>query len=143
MSWWAWSIGGAILLGSELGLINAQFYLVFVGAAAILTGLLTWSDPALPAWLQWVIFPSLAVLSMLALRGRLYDRLHRHSPRVPIGAAGGELVLPQSLDPGESCRAEHGGSFWTVRNESQAALPAGARVKIAAVRDLTLLVQPH
>ena len=33
MEWWAWIAVGAILLGSELAFVNAQFYLVFVGAS--------------------------------------------------------------------------------------------------------------
>jgi membrane protein implicated in regulation of membrane protease activity len=40
MQWWAWIAVGAILLGSELGFVDAQFYLVFVGAAALLVGVL-------------------------------------------------------------------------------------------------------
>ena len=39
MTWWGWIIAGAILLGAELTFVNAQFYLVFIGSAAILVGL--------------------------------------------------------------------------------------------------------
>ena len=39
MSWWGWVIAGAILLGAELAFVNAQFYLVFVGSAAIVVGM--------------------------------------------------------------------------------------------------------
>ena len=45
MSWWGWIIAGAILLGAELTFVNAQFYLVFVGSAAILVGLATLAAP--------------------------------------------------------------------------------------------------
>ena len=38
MEWWAWITVGAILLGSELTFVNAQFYLVFIGGAALLVG---------------------------------------------------------------------------------------------------------
>ena len=34
MQWWAWLAVGAILLGSELAFVDAQFYLVFIGASA-------------------------------------------------------------------------------------------------------------
>ena len=40
MEWWAWIAVGAVLLGSELGIVDAQFYLVFVGASALVVGLL-------------------------------------------------------------------------------------------------------
>ncbi len=38
MQWWAWIAVGAILLGSELALVDAQFYLVFIGASALVVG---------------------------------------------------------------------------------------------------------
>jgi hypothetical protein len=53
MSWWGWIIAGAILLGSELAFVNAQFYLVFIGSAAIVVGLVTAVTPALASWAQW------------------------------------------------------------------------------------------
>ena len=39
MPWWGWMIVGAILLGAELMVIDAQFYLVFLGLAAMAVGL--------------------------------------------------------------------------------------------------------
>jgi membrane protein implicated in regulation of membrane protease activity len=142
MNWWAWAMGGAILLGSELGFVSAQLYLVFIGAAAIMTGLTVLCAPSMPPSWQWALFSLLAIVSMLAFRARLHGRLHRRSPSVQTGLAGGELTLPQALSPGESCRAEHGGSFWTVCNDGQMPLAAGERVRIAEVRGLTLLVRP-
>jgi membrane protein implicated in regulation of membrane protease activity len=142
MNWWAWVIGGGILLGSELTFVNAQFYLVFIGAAAVLAGAVTWALPGLPPWGSWAIFALAAVGSMLAFRSRVYEWLHRHAPGVHSGVALGDLTLPDALGPGDSCRAEHGGSSWTVRNDSQTVLPAGSRVRIAAVNGLTLLVRP-
>src|ERR1700693_5041655 len=53
MSWWGWIIAGAILLGAELAFVNAQFYLVFIGSAAIVVGLVTAVTPALASWAQW------------------------------------------------------------------------------------------
>jgi membrane protein implicated in regulation of membrane protease activity len=142
MNWWVWVVGGAILLGSEMGLINAEFYLVFVGGAAILTGLLTLTEPAFPAWAQWALFALLAAGSTVGFRAKLYEHLHRHSPKVATGPQGGELLLPSALAPGATCQAEHGGSFWTICNDSEAPLAAGSRVRIARVQGLTLMVRP-
>ena len=141
MNWWSWMIGGAILLGAELGFVNAQFYLVFVGAAALLVGLASVALPALPVSVQWALFAVLAVLSMLSFRNRLYLRLRGHLPAMKSGPAGGMLTLPEALDPGQSCQVEHGGTHWTVRNSSDTPIPAGARARIASVQGLTLLVR--
>lgn len=39
MAWWTWCIVGMLLFGLELFAIDAQFYLVFAGVAAVVVGL--------------------------------------------------------------------------------------------------------
>jgi len=141
MTWWGWIIAGAILLGAELAFVNAQFYLVFIGGAAILVGLASLVVP-LAEWLQWGLFGLLAILSMVTFRSRIYRRFHGELPAVATGPAGGVITLQVPLAAGESCQAEYGGSFWTVRNDSNAPISPGSRARIVSVRDLTLLVRP-
>ena len=143
MSWWAWIVGGAILLGAELGFVNAQFYLVFVGGAAILVGLVTALVSPFEVWAQWAAFAVLALVLMITFRARLYERLHGRAASVEIGHVGGVMTLPVSLAPGESCRAEHCGTFWTVCNDSDTPIASGASARIARVQGLTLLVRPN
>jgi membrane protein implicated in regulation of membrane protease activity len=142
MSWWGWIIAGAILLGAELSFVNAQFYLVFIGSAAILVGLVALLVPLAP-WLQWALFGILAIVSMVSFRSRVYQRFNRALPRVETGPAGGSITLQVTLGAGESCQAEHGGTFWTVRNDSDTPIPSGSRARIARVQNLTLLVRPE
>jgi membrane protein implicated in regulation of membrane protease activity len=141
MSWWGWMIAGGILLGAELSFVSAQFYLVFIGCAAILVGLATLTVP-LASWLQWALFAVLAIVSMVTFRSRIYRRFHGALPEVGAGPAGGLITLKTSLAAGESCQAEYGGTFWTVRNDSDAPIPSGSRARITRVQDLTLLVRP-
>ena len=142
MSWSSWMIGGAVLLGAELGFVNAQFYLVFIGGAALLVGLVSLAMPNLAAWAQWALFATLAIVSMVTFRGRLYQRLRGRLPVVQAGPAGGVLTLPKSLEPGQSCQVEHGGTHWTVRNDAPVPIPPGTRARITSVQGLTLLVRP-
>jgi membrane protein implicated in regulation of membrane protease activity len=141
MAWWGWVIGGAILFGAELTFVSAQFYLVFIGGAAMLVGLLALLAAPAP-WIQWGLFAVLALLFMVAFRSRVYARLHHAAPQVRSGAPGGTLTLTAPLPANGSCQSEHGGTFWTVQNESNVAIPSGTRVRITSVRDLTLLVRP-
>lgn len=141
MTWWGWMIAGTILLGAELSFVNAQFYLVFIGSAAILVGLAKLALP-LPEWLQWALFAALAVVSMVAFRNRIYQRFRGAMPAVDTGPKGGVMTLPVALGAGESCQAEYRGSYWTVRNDSPGGLASGSRVRIVSVQQLTLLVRP-
>ena len=143
MSWWGWAVAGAILLGAELAFVSAQFYLVFVGGAAIIVGLATWLIYPLAPWAQWAFFAVLAVALMVSFRSRLYRRFHQRPAAVIAGPGSGVMTLPVTLAPGESCQAEHGGTYWTVCNDSDTPIPSGARARIASVRGLTLLVHPN
>ncbi len=142
MSWWGWVIGGTVLLGAELAFVDAQFYLVFIGSAALVVGLITAMVPSITAWAQWAIFAVLAIVSMVSFRSRIYGLLRGHPPSVHTGPVGGVLTLPVALAPGDTCQAEHGGSFWTVRNDSSAPIPLGGRARIVSVQGLTLAVRP-
>ncbi len=142
MSWWGWTVAGAILLGAELIFVNAQFYLVFVGGAALIVGVITALNPGFVVWAQWTAFALLAIVSVPLFRSRLYHRLVRHAPGVRTGPVGGTITLPVSLGPGESCQTEHGGTFWTVLNDSGASIPSGTQARIERVQGLTLLIRP-
>lgn len=142
MSWWGWTVAGAILLGAELTFVNAHFYLVFVGGAAIVVGIIAALTPALADWAQWAAFAALAIVSMLLFRSRVYRRLHAWAPPVNTGPVGGTLTLPVPLAPGETCQAEHGGTYWTLLNDTTNPIASGAPVRVASVRGLTLLVRP-
>ena len=92
--------------------------------------------------MQWALFAVLAIVSMVAFRSRIYHRFHGASPAVSTGPVGGLITLRAPLAAGESCQAEYGGTFWTVRNDSDAPIASGTRARITSVRDLTLLVRP-
>jgi inner membrane protein len=141
MYWWAWIAVGAILLGSELAFIDAQFYLVFVGASAFVVGMLQLAGIALAVWLQWLIFAVLSVASMLTFRRRIYESMRRGLPAMKSGPAGEIVTLPMALPPGETCRLEFRGGSWSAVNAGQAMIAAGSRARIERVDGLTLVVR--
>jgi membrane protein implicated in regulation of membrane protease activity len=140
MEWWAWIAVGAILLGSELTFIDAQFYLVFVGASALVVGLADLAGAGLAPWLQWLIFAVLAATSMFTFRRRIYERLRRGLPAMKGGPAGEIVTLPTELPPGETCRLEFRGSSWSAVNGGKAVIAAGGKARIERVDGLTLVV---
>ena len=140
MLWWAWIAVGAILLGSELAFIDAQFYLVFVGASALVVGFVQAAGAAFAPWLQWLLFAALAVFSMITFRRRIYDRMRRGLPAMKSGPAGEIVTLPAALSPGESCRLEYRGSSWTATNGGPSPIAAGAKARIQRVDGLTLVL---
>jgi membrane protein implicated in regulation of membrane protease activity len=141
MTWWAWIVGGAILLGAELSFVDAQFYMVFVGGSAILVGILAGAAPDFPVWAQWAAFALLSLVSMFTFRRRFYERIKGRGSPFSNNPKDTVFVLAEELAPGASCRMEHGGTTWTVRNDGQVALDRGARVHVVKVDGLTLQVR--
>ena len=141
MQWWAWIAVGAILLVSELAFIDAQFYLVFVGASALVVGFLSLAGLVGAVWLQWLIFAVLAVVTMTTFRQRIYGRLRRNLPVMHAAPVGESLVLPTELAPGNSCRLEFRGSTWTAVNGGESPIDAGGRARVARVDGVTLVVR--
>jgi len=122
--------------------IDAQFYLVFIGLAAAVVGLLGLFGVELPYWGQWLVFSVLAVVAMLAFRRRLYEMVRNRSGHVEERlTVGDRVVIPARLEPGQSGRVEYRGSSWTARNTGGQAIEAGREAVIAQVEGLTLHVR--
>jgi inner membrane protein len=141
MQWWAWIMVGAILLGAELTFVNAQFYLVFVGAAALVVGLLSLAGLTVAVWLQWLTFIVLALGSLMFFRRRIYERLRPTLPGMKGAPVGDTVLLPAALPPGETCRLEYRGSSWSAINAGESVIAAGARARIERIDGLTLVVR--
>jgi membrane protein implicated in regulation of membrane protease activity len=144
MPWWAWLVLGIGLLGVEMFVIDAQFYLVFIGLSAALVGLLGLVGLDLPNWAQWLMFAVLAVVAMLAFRRRLYELVRNRSGHVEDRLTVGDRVLiPARLEPGQTGRVEYRGSSWTARNAGGEPIEAGREAVIERVDGLTLHVKPE
>ena len=142
MPWWAWLVLGVGLLGVEMFVIDAQFYLVFLGISAVVVGLFGLAGLATPDWAQWLIFSVLAVVTMVAFRRRLYQLVRARSGHVEERLTVGDRVLvPVRLEPGQTCRVDYRGSSWTARNADSHVIEAGREAAIAQVDGLTLQVR--
>ena len=142
MPWWGWFVLAAGLLSVELFVIDAQFYLVFLGISAALVAFLNLADPTMVVWQQWLAFAVLALVTMVAFRDRVYQLVRKRTGHVeqPL-TLGDRVVIPVRLEPGQTCRAQYRGSSWTARNVDQQAIDAGKEAVIAHVDGLTLHVR--
>ncbi len=145
MPWWGWMMTGTLLLGAELFGVNAQFYLVFIGAAAIAVGAVDLAGVQLPEWAQWLVFAVLSLGCMSLFRAQLYRRFRAHPGEVEERLIIGDRVtVPERVEPQAHCRVEYRGTTWTARNTDQSALEAGSEAEVWEVAGLTLhLRQPR
>lgn len=141
MTWWAWMILGAVLLGAELFAIDAQFYLVFLGLSAAAVGLAGMFGVSMPEWLQWTAFASLSLISFFTFRKSLYGKIRGGAKGFRDTISGDTVNIVEVLSPGEEARVEFRGSHWTVRNTGHEAIAAGSEATVVRIDGITLHVE--
>jgi membrane protein implicated in regulation of membrane protease activity len=140
MPWWGWIVVGVVLLGGEL-VANAQFYLVFLGIAAVLVGFLEVAGLAGGTAMQWAIFGVLSVVLLLGFRGRIYGRFRGTSPPGHETIVGEFATVKKAMAPGELGHAELRGTLWSARNVGDEALGAGQRAQVVRLEGLVIDVR--
>ena len=140
MTWWGWMILGAVLLGAELFAIDAQFFLVFLGVAAVLVGAVGLFGIALPEWGQWLAFAILSLLFMFSFRKSLYEKIRGGAKGFHETISGNTIEIIADLAPGADARAEYRGTNWTIRNVGDETIAGGSRAVVTKVDGLTLHV---
>jgi membrane protein implicated in regulation of membrane protease activity len=138
---WLWLIGGVVLLISEL--IAPGFFLIFIGAAAIATGIATLLI-GLPIALQMAVFAVLAFLSVRIGGRRAYATRYDYSADPLLNDRAGRLlgkvvVVVQPVDA-HGGRVRVGDSEWSARGGPAA---AGERVRIVDIDGNCLKVEPE
>jgi len=141
MQWWIWIVAGVALLGIELLVIDAQFFLVFLGLAAIVVGFADLAGMGGPEWVQWLLFAVLALVFTFGFRTRVYQKLRGSAPGYDDGLAGHAVTLADGLAAGAEGRIEFRGSTWRVLNVGSEPIPPGGRARIASTEGLTLRVE--
>ena len=131
MPWWGWITVGMLLLAAEITVVDLGFYLVFLGASALVVGMLGLAGVAMPFWLQWIAFAVLAIGSLVLFRQRIYQKLRPPSDEVVREGVEGDLAISVDLiSPGETGSVRLRGAGWTGRNVGSKPIPAGASCRV-------------
>jgi hypothetical protein len=135
---WLWLIGGVVLLIAEV--IAPGFFLVFIGAAAMATGLFTLLF-GLGLGPQVALFALYAILAVMAGR-RFYSNRRDYTADPLLNDRAGRLVgkvvtVTAAVDEHHG-RVRVGDSEWSARGGPAA---AGDRVRITGVDGNCLTVE--
>ena len=137
---WLWLIGGVLLLILEV--IAPGFFLVFIGAAAMATGLFT-------VLLGLGLAPQLALFALYAVIAVMFGRRFYANRAVDstdpllndrVGRLVGKVVTVVTAVDDHSGRVRVGDSEWSARGGPAA---VGERVRITGVDGNCLTVEAH
>jgi inner membrane protein len=130
---WAWWIFGIVLLVAEI--VVPGNFLVWVGIAGLLTGLLSnlfWETSWWVWETQWLVFAALSAISLWVGRTWLHRR-RGFTDEPTLNQRGASLIgrTADLIDPIHNGRGrvKIGDTIWMVSGPD---LPAGSRVKVVA-----------
>lgn len=135
---WAWMILAAVLGGAEI--IVPGFFLIWIAAAALLTGLTTLLV-GIDAPIQFAEFAALAVASVFA--GRRWFAFDPNASADPLlnhralRLYGETVTVVEAIVGGEG-RVKVGDGVWPAKG---ADAPVGARLRVAGFENGRLLVE--
>lgn len=135
---WSWIIAGLILLALEL--VVPGGFLVWLGIAGVLTGLIVFFQPL--DWpVQWVIFGTLSLVSILVWvrysRGRAASTDRPLLNQRAEQFIGRQAVLDRPIEGGFG-RLALGDSIWRISGPD---LPAGQKIRIVGADGAVLRVE--
>lgn len=138
---WLWLIGGVLLLIAEL--IAPGIFLVFIGGAAVATGIASLAL-GLPLALQFALFALLAVLAVRIGGRHAYAARYEHSTDPFLNdrarrLLGRVVVAVEDIDRNDG-RVRVGDSLWPARGGPAR---AGERVRIVDIEGNCLKVEPE
>ena len=140
MPWWGWIVVGVLLLSGEI-IADAQFYLVFLGLAAVLVGLLGMAGLSGGPALQWALYGVLAVVLLVGFRARVYGKLRGTQAPGHETIVGEIATAQEAIEPGAIGRAEMRGTVWSARNVGNSVLAVGQRAQVVRTEGLMLDVR--
>ena len=138
---WLWLIGGVVLLIAEL--IAPGYFLMFIGAAAAITGILSLALP-LGTAVQFGIFAVLAIVVARVGGRHAYASRYDHSSdpllNNPAARLLGRIVVVTEAVDRNGGRVRVGDGEWSARGVPAA---VGERVRIVDVDGNCLKVEPE
>lgn len=135
---WVWFVTAGIFLLLEL--LSPGVFFIWLGVAAALVGIID-NVHDLPWQAELVLFAVLAVISVIAGR-RFYKgpamepRDNPHLNRRQLGYVGRSFTLGEPIVNGRG-KLTIEDTVWQIEGPD---MPAGTRVKVTAVNDMTLVV---
>ena len=140
---YGWWIAGLLLLIGEIALPG--IFLMWLGLAALLMGVVDWLFPAIPWYWQLALYAVLAAALVFGLRPMITRNLRQETANPTLNRRLHAMIrrtgtISDAITEGYG-RARIGDTEWRVRGPD---LPVGAHVRVVGVdeKTLSLVVEP-
>ncbi|MEJ0062693.1 MAG: NfeD family protein [Alphaproteobacteria bacterium] len=137
IAYWVWLVGGLLFVGLEIVVPGA--FLMWIGSAAITTGVIAWLFPDMGWQEQTFAFGMLTIAAMFVAR-KFLGSTHISSDEPTLNQRADSLVgqitfLETAIEKGQGGRAKINDTSWVVIGDDMA---AGTKVRIVSFDGMVL-----
>lgn len=137
--WWIWVIFGILMCLAEI-MTPSGFYLIFIGLAAILVGVVSYFVDSLV--IQLILFSVSFILFILLFRKKCLKSINKKNAQVDDSEFTGEIARTlEAIPVGEEGKIELRGTGWTGCNGGDTDLPSNTECRIVSRDGLKFIVQ--
>lgn len=139
--WWA--VAGLAMVIADL--IFGTFFILFIGAGALITALCIWIGiiPASdPTW-QWVLFAVSSTLGLILFRKKLVNIFGRGAADKYDEHRGQKVSVTEDIPENGNGKVNYRGAQWIARSADGSAIAAGKTAVISQVDGIILEVHPE
>lgn len=133
-----WGAAGLLLILADV--VFGTFFVMFLGAGALITAALLWMGIPLNNTMQWLIFAAISGLGVLLLRKKLMqwfgpsteDRFQEHK--------GQPVLVTETVSPGKSGKVKYRGTEWQAATDENEELQAGEQAIITHLNGIVVYI---
>lgn len=136
---WHWLALGMLLAAAEMAVPGV--FMIWLAAAALVTGVIAWAVPAMAVPVQVILFAVLAILAVFV--GRTYlkaNPIESADPKMNDRGArliGETVIVTQAIDGG-SGRVRQGDGEWLAKGPDA---EPGTKMRVAGHEGVVLIVE--
>ncbi|MCC7299075.1 MAG: NfeD family protein [Bacteroidia bacterium] len=133
-----WLIAGLIMVIADL--LFGTFFILFVGAAALITGMLIWMGilPD-PTW-QWVVFAVVSTLGLVLFRKKLVQIFGKGSGDLYQEHRGQKVQVIETIPVNGKGRVNYKGADWYAKSNDEQPIEAGDTAVVQQLDGIVLIV---
>ena len=134
-----WGAAGLLLILADVAF--GTFFVMFLGAGALITASLLWLGVPLSNTTQWLIFAVVSSLGVLLLRKKLMqwfgpsddERFQEHK--------GQSVLVVETVSPGKSGKVKYRGTEWQAATDENEEMHAGEQAIITHLDGIVIYIR--
>ena len=134
-----WGVAGLLLIIADV--IFGTFFVMFLGAGALITATLLWTGVPLNNTAQWLTFSAVSTLGVLLLRPKLMHWFGPSSEERFEEHKGQTVVVVEDVLPGKTGKIRYRGAEWQGATNGDDTIQAGENAVITHLDGIVVYIR--